>query len=95
MHSASTWAGRRAEATNRVRHYQNRGVAEDYSPSAEEAKESREWWVVDASGKTLGRLVEIATILRGKHKPTFSPHVDGGDFVIVTNCEKIASPATS
>ena len=61
-----------------------------YSPSAEEAKESREWWVVDASGKTLGRLAsEIAKILRGKHKPTFSPHVDGGDFVIVTNCEKI------
>ena len=61
-----------------------------YSPSAEEAKESREWWVVDASGKTLGRLAsEIANILRGKHKPTFSPHVDGGDFVIVTNCEKI------
>jgi large subunit ribosomal protein L13 len=62
-----------------------------YSPSAEEAKESREWWVVDASGKTLGRLAsEIAKVLRGKHKPTFSPHVDGGDFVIVTNCEKIA-----
>jgi len=61
-----------------------------YSPSAEEAKESREWWVVDASGKTLGRLAsEIAKVLRGKHKPTFSPHVDGGDFVIVTNCEKI------
>ncbi len=41
-------------------------------------------------GKTLGRLAsEIAKILRGKHKPTFSPHVDGGDFVIVTNCEKI------
>lgn len=61
-----------------------------YSPSAEEAKDSREWWVVDASGKTLGRLAsEIAKILRGKHKPTFSPHVDGGDFVIVTNCEKI------
>ena len=62
-----------------------------YSPSAEEAKESREWWVVDAEGKTLGRLAsEIAQVLRGKHKPTFSPHVDGGDFVIVTNCEKIA-----
>ncbi len=61
------------------------------SPSAEEAKKSREWWVVDASGKTLGRLAsEIAEILRGKHKPTFSPLVDGGDFVIVTNCEKIA-----
>ncbi len=61
-----------------------------YSPSAEEAKAAREWWVVDATGQTLGRLAsEIAKILRGKHKPTFSPHVDGGDFVIVTNCEKI------
>ncbi|RIK43127.1 MAG: 50S ribosomal protein L13 [Chloroflexi bacterium] len=61
-----------------------------FSPSAEEAKAAREWWVVDASGKTLGRLAsEIARILRGKHKPTFSYHVDGGDFVIVTNCEKI------
>ena len=60
-----------------------------YSPSAEEAKSSREWWLVDAEGKTLGRLAsEIAQILRGKHKPSFSPHVDGGDFVIVTNCEK-------
>ena len=62
-----------------------------YSPSVEEAKASREWWVVDATGKTLGRLAsEIAKILRGKHKPTFSPHVDGGDFVIVTNCERVA-----
>jgi large subunit ribosomal protein L13 len=61
-----------------------------FSPSAEEAKANREWWVVDAEGKTLGRLAsEIAKVLRGKHKPTFSPHVDGGDFVIVTNCEKI------
>jgi large subunit ribosomal protein L13 len=62
-----------------------------YSPSAEEAKAAREWWVVDATGQTLGRLAsEIAKILRGKHKPTFSPHVDVGDFVVVTNCEKIA-----
>jgi len=60
-----------------------------FSPSAEEAKAAREWWVVDATGKTLGRLAsEIARLLRGKHKPTFSPHVDGGDFVIVTNCDK-------
>ena len=61
-----------------------------YSPSAELAKEEREWWVVDATGQTLGRLATAITqILRGKHKPTFSPHVDGGDFVIVTNCERI------
>lgn len=61
-----------------------------YSPSAEDAKAAREWWVVDATGQTLGRLAsEIAQVLRGKHKPTFSPHVDGGDFVIVVNCERV------
>jgi len=61
-----------------------------YSPSAEEAKASREWFVVDATGRTLGRLAsEIARVLRGKHKPTFTPHVDTGDFVIVLNCDKI------
>ncbi len=61
-----------------------------YSPSAEEATTSREWVVVDAAGQTLGRLAsEIAKVLRGKHKPTFSPHLDTGDFVVVTNCEKI------
>ncbi len=55
-----------------------------------EALESREWYVVDATGKTLGRLAsEIAQILRGKHKPTFSPNIDTGDFVIVVNCERV------
>lgn len=61
-----------------------------YSPSAEEAKANREWYVVDATGRTLGRLAsEISRVLRGKHKPTFTPHVDTGDFVIVLNCDKI------
>ncbi|GAP61882.1 large subunit ribosomal protein L13 [Ardenticatena maritima] len=51
----------------------------------------REWWVVDAEGKTLGRLAtQIATILRGKHKPYYTPHVDCGDYVIVINAEKVA-----
>lgn len=50
----------------------------------------REWYVVDAEGKTLGRLASrIAAVLRGKHKPQFSPAVDIGDFVIVINAEKI------
>ena len=50
----------------------------------------RKWWVVDATGKTLGRLAsEIAKILRGKHKPYYQPDVDCGDFVIVINAEKI------
>jgi large subunit ribosomal protein L13 len=50
----------------------------------------RKWYVVDAKGKTLGRLSsEIAKILRGKHKPTYTPHVDTGDFVIVINAELV------
>jgi large subunit ribosomal protein L13 len=52
---------------------------------------TREWYVVDAEGKTLGRLAsEIAKVLRGKNKPTFTPHMDCGDNVIVINAEKIA-----
>lgn len=51
----------------------------------------RKWYVVDATGQTLGRLsVKIANILRGRDKPIYTPHVDTGDFVIVTNVEKIA-----
>jgi large subunit ribosomal protein L13 len=51
----------------------------------------RDWYVVDAEGKTLGRLAsELAAVLRGKRKPTYTPHVDVGDFVIVINAEKIA-----
>lgn len=50
----------------------------------------RRWHVVDASGQTLGRLASrIASVLRGKHKPTYTPHVDTGDFVVVINAEKI------
>lgn len=51
---------------------------------------NRKWYVIDAEGKVLGRLAtEIATILRGKNKPIYTPHVDTGDFVIVINAEKI------
>jgi large subunit ribosomal protein L13 len=51
----------------------------------------RDWYVVDAEGKTLGRLAtQIADVLRGKRKPTYTPHVDVGDFVIVVNAEKVA-----
>lgn len=50
----------------------------------------RKWFVVDAEGQTLGRLAsEVAALLRGKHKPTFTPHVDTGDHVIIINAEKI------
>ncbi|NWH10677.1 50S ribosomal protein L13 [Acholeplasma laidlawii] len=50
----------------------------------------RKWYVVDAEGKTLGRLATVvASVLKGKHKPTYTPHVDSGDYVIVINAEKI------
>ncbi|MFD2672440.1 50S ribosomal protein L13 [Marinicrinis sediminis] len=50
----------------------------------------RKWYIVDAEGKTLGRLAsEVATLIRGKHKPQFTPHVDTGDFVVIINAEKI------
>lgn len=50
----------------------------------------RKWFVVDAEGQTLGRLAsQVASVLRGKHKPTYTPHVDCGDFVVIINAEKI------
>lgn len=50
----------------------------------------RKWYVIDAEGQTLGRLAtEVATLLRGKHKPIYTPHVDTGDHVIIINAEKI------
>ena len=58
--------------------------------SAKKETVTRKWYVVDATGKTLGRLcTEIANRLRGKHKPEFTPHVDTGDYVVVINAEKI------
>ena len=52
---------------------------------------TRDWFVVDADGKTLGRIAtEIALRLRGKHKPEYTPHVDTGDYIIVINAEKVA-----
>ena len=58
--------------------------------SAKKETVTRKWYVVDATGKTLGRLcTEIANRLRGKHKPEFTPHVDTGDYVVVVNAEKI------
>ena len=58
---------------------------------AKPAEVQRKWYLVDAEGKTLGRLAtEIATILRGKHKVTYTPHVDCGDYVIIVNADKVA-----
>ena len=59
-----------------------------YSPSATEIE--RAWYVVDAEGLTLGRMAtEVARVLRGKHKPTFTPHLDTGDHVIIVNADKV------
>ena len=59
-----------------------------FSPTPNDVQ--REWWVVDARGQTLGRLAsQVAKILRGKHKPTFAPHMDMGDYVVIINCDKI------
>jgi large subunit ribosomal protein L13 len=59
-----------------------------YSPKASEIE--HEWYVVDADGLTLGRMAtEVARVLRGKHKPTFSPHIDTGDHVVIINASKV------
>jgi large subunit ribosomal protein L13 len=59
-----------------------------HTPKAHEF--DRRWWVVDADGKTLGRLAtEVARILRGKHKPIYTPHLDTGDYVVLVNVEKV------
>ena len=57
---------------------------------ANESNIERKWYVVDAEGQTVGRLAaEIAKVLRGKNKPTFTPHVDTGEYVIVVNADKV------
>jgi large subunit ribosomal protein L13 len=59
--------------------------------SAKNETVQRDWYIVDASGKTLGRLAtELARRLRGKHKPIYTPHVDTGDYMVVINAEQIA-----
>jgi large subunit ribosomal protein L13 len=64
-------------------------INKTYSPKPGDIE--RNWLVVDASDLPLGRLASgVATLLRGKHKPSYAPHVDGGDFVIVVNAEKVA-----
>ena len=61
-----------------------------YSATADDVEASREWYVVDAAGQNLGRLAtQIATVLRGKHKPLYTPGLDCGDFVIVVNADKV------
>jgi len=63
-------------------------LTKTYSAKPEDIE--REWWVVDAADQTLGRLAtQVASLLRGKHKPTFTPHVDCGDYVVVINAERV------
>jgi large subunit ribosomal protein L13 len=63
-----------------------------YSPKASEIQ--RAWYVVDADGMVLGRLAtEVARVLRGKHKPTFTPHLDTGDHVVIVNADKVVLTA--
>jgi len=84
---------RRFEAPRRLRADRVRSLEEGrsvrtYSPKASEI--TRSWYVIDAEGMVLGRMAsEVARLLRGKHKPTFAPHIDTGDHVIVVNASKI------
>src|SRR5262249_8144834 len=87
---------RRASTPNTVRGGHLRCVLEDTKLAgirtfmAQPGKVKQNWWVVDASDKIVGRLAsDIAMVLMGKHLPTYTPHVDCGDFVIVTNATKV------
>ncbi len=65
-------------------------IHKTFTANTAEAHAQRKWWVVDATDQPLGRLASrIATVLRGKNKAIFSPHLDAGDFVVVVNAEKI------
>ena len=66
-------------------------TTKSYMAKPADVQGNRKWWVVDATDKVLGRLAsEIAVVLMGKHRPTYTPHVDTGDFVIVVNVEQVA-----
>jgi large subunit ribosomal protein L13 len=72
-----------------------RGSGRTYVMTKAQAQSSRAWWVVDATDKPLGRLAsEVARVLRGKHKPQYTPHEDTGDFVIVVNADKVRLTGT-
>lgn len=68
-------------------------LVKTYTPKLQDIEHA--WWIVDAEGETLGRLAsKIAPILRGKHKPSFAPNLDVGDFVVVINVDKIVVTGT-
>ncbi len=61
-----------------------------FTKSVRKEDVQRDWWLIDATGLTVGRLAtQVASLLRGKHKPWFTPHIDTGDFVIITNADKV------
>jgi large subunit ribosomal protein L13 len=65
-------------------------IQKSYMANQEDSN-NKKWFIIDAEGKTLGRLAgQIAKVLQGKHKPTYTPHIDMGDFVVVINAEKVA-----
>lgn len=67
-----------------------RNLHRSFQATPSTAAANREWWVVDATDKPLGRLAsQVASVLRGKHKPTFTPHEDAGDFVVIVNAGKV------
>lgn len=77
-------------ATPEAKKESPRNPQRSYVATKEEAAASRGWWVIDATDKPLGRLAsQVAHVLRGKHKPTYTPHQDTGDFVIVVNADKV------
>lgn len=91
MRALTSWAPDVPGSTDRSIRNQNEGpnTVRTYTPKAGETE--RSWYVIDASDVVLGRLAtHAAALLRGKHKPTFAPHVDGGDFVIIINADKVA-----
>jgi large subunit ribosomal protein L13 len=78
------------EASTAATPKQSGPIQKTFSAKKEQALLDRKWWVVDATDQPLGRLAsKVAMVLRGKTKPTYTPHVDAGDFVIVVNAHKI------
>jgi len=76
-------------STGHIANHRLKETVRTYSPKPGEV--TRQWHVIDATDVVLGRLAsQIATLLRGKHKPTFAPHMDIGDFVVVINADKVA-----
>jgi large subunit ribosomal protein L13 len=90
--AAPSGATSKTSATDKAaKHSRNKS----YCATPASSLESRAWFVVDATDKPLGRLAsEVASVLRGKHKPTYTPHVDTGDFVVVVNADKVKLTGT-